>query len=184
MNTNERELRQQYSKMRDIGQKRLKRLIAAGYGNSDTVRLNQFGFKKLRDIPRGPSGIRELASRVEQLERFLSAKTSTVSGMKKIESSTLRTLHEHGYTFIDKQNLSEWGEYMEFLRAAYPHRPSAQASEAESGFSMYKQLRNKQLSPKAAQKAFNAFLERTHPESLYLETRWEPVRTKIPKEFR
>ena len=51
------------------------------------------------------------------MERFISAKTSTISGIRDIERRTLESLQDSGYTFVNSRNLAAFGEFMAEYRA-------------------------------------------------------------------
>ena len=74
----EKELRREYTRYRDIAQKRLKRLKNEGFGNSNIV--NYFGgdVPKLKTLPDKES----IAFGLAELKGFFEAKQSTVKGMR------------------------------------------------------------------------------------------------------
>ena len=108
----EKEVRKEYTRLRDISQKRLKRLEAAGYSDRAIYKKNVKHYPKLEQI-KSPN---ELAARLSDLSRFISAATSTVSGIKTAKKKSLATLHEHGYTFVNNENYEDFGEFMEEYR--------------------------------------------------------------------
>lgn len=78
INLDEKELRKEYTRYRDMAQKRLKRLKNEGFGNSNIV--NYFGgdVPKLRDLPDKEA----IAFGLAELKGFIDAKQSTVKGMR------------------------------------------------------------------------------------------------------
>lgn len=74
----EKDLRREYTRYRDIAQKRLKRLKNEGFGNSNIV--NYFGgdVPKLKTLPDKES----IAFGLAELKGFIEAKQSTVKGMR------------------------------------------------------------------------------------------------------
>ena len=106
---NEAQIRKEYTRLRDISQKRLKRLAAAGYSEDQIYKQNVNKFKELKDI----KSQGELAQRLSDLSRFISYKGSTVAGQKAIMKKSLSTLHEHGYDFVNPGNYKEFGKFME-----------------------------------------------------------------------
>lgn len=109
---NIKDIRKEYTRLRDIAQKRLKRLKAAGYANTDVYKKNYKHYPLLKDV----KSENELAQRLSDLSRFIVAKRSTVSGFKSIKEKSLKTLHEHGYTFVTKENYEDFGQFMEEYR--------------------------------------------------------------------
>lgn len=107
-----KEVRKEYTRLRDISQKRLKRMGKTKWANTNTYRANVNRFKKLKDI----KSDYELAGRLSDLARFITSKFSTVSGQKEIMEKSLKTLKSHGYTFVNPENYLEFGEFMEQYR--------------------------------------------------------------------
>lgn len=107
-----REVRKEYSKLRDIARKRLQRLEAAGYTDTEAYRRNVNHYPKLKDIKTKS----ELAQRLSDLSRFIASSQSTVSGIKEREQKVLERLHENQYNFVNESNLKDFGEFMEAYR--------------------------------------------------------------------
>ena len=108
----EKEVRKEYTRLRDISQKRLKRLSAAGYSNTEVYQRNVHHYPKLKDIKTKS----ELAQRLSDLSRFVGSTQSTVKGLKAREQKALETLRESGYTFVNESNLKDFGDFMEQYR--------------------------------------------------------------------
>jgi len=108
----EKEVRKEYTRLRDISQKRLKRLAAAGYTDTEAYKRNVNHYPKLKDI----KSKSELAQRLSDLSRFVASSQSTVSGIKKREQKVLETLGEHNYDFVNEGNLKAFGDFMEEYR--------------------------------------------------------------------
>lgn len=89
-------MRAEYTRMRDVAQKRLKRLEKA-FPESKAVQSHPQGFAKLRDIdPRDfPKAFAELA-------KFVKAKGSTVTGQKQIKEKTIKTWQDQGLNLNEK----------------------------------------------------------------------------------
>lgn len=105
-------VRKEYTRLRDIAQKRLKRLKAAGLDDTQAYLKNYKHYPKLKDIKSDA----ELASRLSDLSRFITAKGSTVSGQKDIMKKSLTTLHDKGYKFVNEGNFRDFGKFMEEYR--------------------------------------------------------------------
>ena len=89
-------MRSEYTRMRDVAQKRLKRLEKA-FPDSKAVETHPQGFKKLKDLdPRDfPKAFAELA-------KFVKAKGSTVTGQKQIKEKTIKTWQDQGLNLNPK----------------------------------------------------------------------------------
>ena len=109
----EKAIREEYTRLRDISQKRLKRMAKDPiFSKSDTYLKNVDAFPKLKDI-RSPE---ELADKLADLSSYISQKTSTLSGAKEVMYKSLETLHENEYTFVTPENYLEFGKFMEQYR--------------------------------------------------------------------
>ena len=84
-------LRREYTKMRDIAQKRIKRLGESEFSYTKAYQEHREGFKKLKDISKG-----DFAKAFSELSKFVNAKGSSVSGQKEIRAKTIKTWNEQG----------------------------------------------------------------------------------------
>lgn len=167
-------MRKEYSRLRSIARKRLERLGASEFRETAAYQLNVHHYPTLKNI----ANTGELADRLSDLKRFLAAEGSSVTGQKRIQQKRIEGLHRHGFDFVNKGNLREFGEFMEMLRALYPGRPS-DVVNLESDYGMYKVLRNAAYTPEQTKRLFDRYLQKTRPDSYYLKG----VRP-IPNEYR
>lgn len=99
---NDKVLRSEYSRLRSVATKRLARLERAeSYisGSKFTQDWDKSDFPKLKDIDRKSMLIKAMSDTM----RFLSAKSSLVSGQKDIRDRKIRALQERGFS-VDKTN--------------------------------------------------------------------------------
>ena len=91
-NVSERDMRKEYTKLRDIAEKRLKRLLKS---DPDNIQLEYHpqGFKKLKDI----ESVGELRKRLADLSRFVNTESSTIAGQKRIAERREKVLTDKGY---------------------------------------------------------------------------------------
>ena len=108
-----REARAEYSRLRKIAAKRLQRLEKAGYAQFATYLRYSNAFSPL---PRNLSESR-VYKKLNEVAHFLSLQSSSVSGEREKMRSTIETLHELGYDFIDESNIREFGQFMDSLRS-------------------------------------------------------------------
>lgn len=108
----EKEIRDEYRRLRNIANKRISRLGKAGYGQTQTYLRNVGSYK-------APSNYTtlELQYKLYQISKFVAAKSSTVSGMRLIEKEAIETLQEKGLVRIN--NLQEFGDFMSWARTKY-----------------------------------------------------------------
>lgn len=92
------DVRKEYTKLRDIAQKRIKRMSESEFKQSDTYMEYKGGFKKLKDID-----IKNLAEALHQIQKFVGSKKSSISGQREIQRKTIQTLKEQGLN-ITKRN--------------------------------------------------------------------------------
>lgn len=111
----EKELRAEYSRMRDVAQKRLKRLQSSEFAAHQLARQYSEGFPKLAEI----GTERELMEQFIDLSWFLRQQRSTVSGEKKIRAKALKTYREEGLEFVNEQNAELFGQFMAYVKSKY-----------------------------------------------------------------
>lgn len=107
------EMRQEYSRLRAIANSRLERMEGTRYTNYQSYIKNVGKYVPLSDIKTR----RELIYKLSEVQKFVSARTSSISGIRELERQTLETAHERGLTFLNKDNLHLFGEFMEEARA-------------------------------------------------------------------
>lgn len=104
----------------DVANKRIKRLEKSKKGNTPALR----GLKKQQDVESPHFGIKSTSNRnqllksVIQAKEFVNSKTSTLSGIKKIEKKFF--IDELGVTKIPENTGDFWEEYRRF-RELNPH---------------------------------------------------------------
>lgn len=87
----ERELRQEYTRLRDIGQKRIKRLMASDYAGSQTANKWRKGIPKLSSM-RSTS---DIAHALSDLASFIASPYSSITGQKTMRANQRATLERH-----------------------------------------------------------------------------------------
>lgn len=116
----DREIRKEYTRLRDIAQKRVKRLGESEFSRGKAYQRNKHGFLTLAQMTKDGSLMRGVFSdEIKKLVAFLSAKTSTVSGSREARQKSLESLRSHGYDFVDEGNIYDFGQFMEQFRAEY-----------------------------------------------------------------
>lgn len=104
-------LRKEYTRLRKIANKRLTRLQASEYKETDLAKEYAGGFAILADVE-------DLPRELTQLARFVASERSSVTGLKRIDKQTISTLHQHGYAFVNAKNVRQFGAFMEEMRQA------------------------------------------------------------------
>ena len=110
----EKEVRDEYRRLRNIANKRIDRLAKAGYTGTQAYLRNAGVYKSLSNYT-----MEELQYKLYQISKFVLARSSTVSGMRLIEKQALEKLHEKDLVKIT--NLQEFGDFMDWARAKYKY---------------------------------------------------------------
>ena len=102
-------MRAEYTRMRDVAQKRIKRL-GKQFPESKAYQTHEKGFAKLKDLdPRDfPKAFAELA-------KFVKAKGSTVTGQKQIKEKTIKTWQDQGLN-LNSKNYDKTIKILEEMR--------------------------------------------------------------------
>lgn len=109
---NERDLKtmkQEYSRMRDVAQKRLKRL-GESFAESKAYREHKEGFAKIGEIDP-----RDFPKAFSEVAKFLKAKASSASGQREIRRKTIETWQEQGLN-LNQKNYDKAIRILEELR--------------------------------------------------------------------
>ena len=104
-------LRKEYTRLRKIANKRLARLQASKYKDTDLAKEYAGGFEILANVA-------DLPRELTVLARFVASEKSSITGLKKMETKAISTLHQHGYTFVNTKNVGQFGAFMEEMRQA------------------------------------------------------------------
>lgn len=108
----EKEIRDEYRRLRNIANKRIERLEKAGYGGTQAYLRNAGAYKSASNYT-----MPELQYKLYQISKFVAAKSSTVSGMRLIEKAAIETLQEKGLGRV--KDLQEFGDFMSWARTRY-----------------------------------------------------------------
>lgn len=83
--------RAEYTRMRDIAEKRIKRMGKSEFAYTRTYQEHKEGFAKLRDL--SPE---QFAKAYSELSKFVNAKSSSITGQRDIMNKTIKTWNEQG----------------------------------------------------------------------------------------
>lgn len=146
------ELRKEYTTLRDIFQKRVRRMYDAGIPEAkDYMRGGEMYVPKLserstlRPFLRDP-GVDQRAALVYEVQLLNqkvgvreqglpAAGTFSITGKKRemlnVDNKILKTLHESGYEHISKSTLKKFGRFMDAMREQYGRKLPNSAEMAE-----------------------------------------------------
>lgn len=125
-------MKKEYTRMRDIAQKRIKRLEQSEFRETQAVQshsytswkykvnpetgkkeketFTQHGFQELKNI--APE---DFAKAFSELSKFVNAKGSTVTGQKQIKEKTIKTWQDQGLN-LNRQNYDKTIKILEEMR--------------------------------------------------------------------
>lgn len=109
------EMRSHYSYLRKIANKRLQRFVGSEFEDAQSYIKNVGKFVPLSDI----NNERELMFKLYEVNKFIRARSSSVTGLRQIRNEAIETLHDKGITWINKSNIKDFSEYMEYMRTKY-----------------------------------------------------------------
>lgn len=118
-------VRKEYSRLRDIAQKRLARL--------EILEPDSYAYRKNagRFAPARGQSTADLRAQLPELAKFIAAKTGSVTGIRAQRAKAVAALQERGYTGITKQNIKAFGEFMDEWRAKKLDRTIGSPTAAE-----------------------------------------------------
>ena len=106
----EKELRQEYSRLRAVAQKSIQRLGKSEFAGGATYRNAVGRFPTTKSI----KDKRELTMALVDLTQFVAAKGSSVSGLKAIRAEQVHTWNKvYKYDFVNTDNYDAWVEFLE-----------------------------------------------------------------------
>ena len=142
----EKEIRDEYRRLRNIANKRIKRLEEAGYQQTQTYLRNVGSYK-------APSNytMEELQYKLYQISKFVSAKSSTVSGMRIIEKAAIEKLKDKDLGRIN--NLQEFGDFMDWARTKYKNSDF----DSERAAEVYNESKRRKISIEEIKKDYELY---------------------------
>lgn len=106
--------RAEYTRLRDIAQKRIKRLSTSEWNDTEFFKTNQRGFAKLREMNSA-----DFAFEFNRLSRFVASRQSTILSLEEIRERSIKTLRYNNYSFVNKENYKNFGGFMQTVKELY-----------------------------------------------------------------
>ena len=103
-------MKREYTKMRDVAQKRIKRMGESEFADTKTYEENKEGFRKIKDIDP-----RDFAKAFSELSKFVAKKTSTVTGQKERRDKTIKAWNDQNIK-LNKENYFRTMKIMDEMR--------------------------------------------------------------------
>lgn len=148
-----REARAEYSRLRSTAVKRLARLSRTEGRNYAAFKI--YGKEGFAPLPKDATAS-EVGRALADVYHFLEMRTSSISRIRESQRQALSTLRERGYTFINKGNIREFGEFMETARQAKVASNNRGGSPIIA--ELYETVKRLQIPPEDVQRNFAAWL--------------------------
>ena len=150
-----KEARAEYSRLRSVAVKRLERLSRTEGARYSAYQM--YGKEGFAPLPKNATPA-EVGRALADVYHFLEMKTSSISQIRESQRQALRTLQERGYTFVNKSNIREFGEFMEAARQAKV--VSANRGGSPIIVELYETVKRLQLPPDEVQRNFTTWLNK------------------------
>ena len=148
----EKEIRAEYSRLRSVARKRIERLGRSEFNTSQTYLSNRGRFVPLAEVKNKQQAAKLLAD----VELFVSAKTSSISGLKRARKESIQSLRAHGYNFVNQENFKAFTEFMEEWRDLNARSAGSPTPEQLKD---YMQVNKKNMTAAEAERGFQKFLD-------------------------
>lgn len=110
----ERELRQEYARLRSIAMKRLGRLSKTEFSQSAAFKANSQGFPTTRSL----KDIKGVAYELTAVSKFVASSYTTVRGQREAKAEMLKSLQKN-YPNITEENYWNFIKFMNYARVKY-----------------------------------------------------------------
>ncbi len=106
-------IREEYRRLREMAEDRLRKFKKAGLADTEIYKYNKQRFDPARSLTDA-----QIAERMGDLARFITAKRGTVGGFRAAERKAVETLQAEDLEFVNIKNFRDFAEFMESARAA------------------------------------------------------------------
>lgn len=107
-----KEMRSEYSRLRKIANKRLSALGRSKFSGTQAYILNVGKYVTLDKI----KSERDLMYKLQDLSKFVTSKSGSVTGQYEMRRNALESLRERGIDFVNEKNFELFGQFMEEAR--------------------------------------------------------------------
>lgn len=145
-----KEQRAEYSRLRKIANSRISALGRSEFRESQTYLKNRGGFAPLSKIES-----KDLKFELYDLMKFVTAKSSSVTGQREIRQQTIATFHDMGYTFINRKNYKQFTDFMENARKTYDAHGRKYSNTTLELFSVIQRVK---MDPEIVQQKFSEWV--------------------------
>lgn len=154
-NYTRKELNALYRQYRNVANKRL-----AAIGKSEEFRESMTYRANVGQYGKAPSALSraEIVGKIAQASRMLSAQAGSLSGLQAQADKTVQTLQAAGFTYVTRENLREFGEFMEYARTRFGRKYYGSEQIAD----LYDIAKGKGISPQALYREFSLWRDIRH----------------------
>lgn len=149
------EARAEYSRLRSVAVKRLQRLSHTEGRQYTAYRM--YGKEGFSPLPKDATPA-EVGRALADVYHFLEMKTSSINSIREFQRQALRTLNDRGYTFLNKSNIREFGEFMEAARQQKV--VSSNRGGSPVIVELYETVKRLDLPPEQIQRRFSEWLRK------------------------
>lgn len=147
--------RAEYSRLRSAAVKRLERLSRTEGARYSAYQM--YGKEGFAPLPKNATPA-EVGRALADVYHFLEMKTSSISQIRESQRQALKTLQERGYSFVNKSNIKEFGEFMEAARQQKV--VSNNRGGSPTIVELYETVKRLQMSPEQVQRRFSYWLSK------------------------
>lgn len=154
-----KEARAEYARLRKVANMRLATLGASRFSEWNIYRKNAGRFS----APASKISDKDIGKALYDVMRFITSKSSTVSGARQIELKALATLRSSrdpetgeskpGLTFLNKSNIAAFGEFMKRARQLM----TSKLFDSERAVELFEAATDKGLNPLNMQRTRQSF---------------------------
>lgn len=149
------EARAEYSRLRSVAVKRLERLSRTEGARYSAYQM--YGKEGFAPLPKNATPA-EVGRALADVYHFLEMKTSSISQIRESQRQALKTLQERGYSFVNKSNIKEFGEFMEAARQQKV--VSNNRGGSPTIVELYETVKRLQIPPEQVQRRFSYWLSK------------------------
>lgn len=145
----QRAVRAEYRRYRDIINRRIAALEKAGFGAMEFVTKNKGRFAAISTLTQ-----KQVEQNLARIKAALQYRGSTVTGAKFMRSKTIQSLQRAGYN-INENNIAAFGRFMEKFRSTYGKR----AYGSDKAAALFETIESASFSPDEIMQDFELFYE-------------------------
>lgn len=143
------EAKAEFVRLARIANRRIKTIAASpDFGESAKASHTVFSAKGLKTD-------RQIYAALQQVARFNAQKTSTLSGLRAAQAKQLETMRERGYTFLNKRNIKEFGDFWKEVKKHAEYK----GYDSERIAKLFKEAKRKRIDAKDLAKDFQFWLD-------------------------